>query len=319
MKNLSQIRQLFLTTLIIVALVVIYGYAYKATQIDFVRLVKDAAKAREFVTAFLTPDITTRDVETVTIETSFPIPCGAAPEASPPTSGPRLVTSVACADLKEQFTLEGFELSANSEIAIRWRFPDDRVMTVVRTTTDAEGHFSTLLDSRPIAASVDNVASKIEVDTIIPVGGLKPSQAAKDVTHEIFVTIFMALFSTTIATIIAAPLSLLAASNITRRGPIGTTVYHIIRSFFNIIRSFDPLVMATVFAIWAGFGATAGVLSLSVVTVASLGKLFSEAVENIDPGPIEALQATGANRVQTVIYAVIPQIVPDFVSFIIYH
>jgi phosphonate transport system permease protein len=319
MKNLSQIRQLFLTTLVIVALVVIYGYAYKATQIDVIRLVKDAPKARDFITAFLTPDLTTRDVDTVTIDISFPIPCGSAPEISPPTSGPRLVTSVACADLKEQFTLEGFDLSANSEIAIRWHFPDDRLMTVVRATTDADGHFTTLLDARPIAAAVDNVASKIEVDTIVPVGSLKPSQALKDVIHEIFVTVFMALFSTTIATIIAAPLSLLAASNITRRGPVGTTLYYLTRSFFNIIRSFDPLVMATVFAIWAGFGATAGVLALSVVTIASLGKLFSEAVENIDPGPIEALQATGANRIQTILYAVIPQIIPDFVSFIIYH
>ena len=69
-----------------------------------------------------------------------------------------------------------------------------------------------------------------------------------------FVTIFMALLSTTVATIVAAPLSFLAASNITRRGALGTTVYYVTRSFFNLLRSYDPLVMATVFGFWLSFG-----------------------------------------------------------------
>ena len=91
------------------------------------------------------------------------------------------------------------------------------------------------------------------------------------------------------------------------------------RSFFNLVRAYDPLVMATVFGFWLGFGPLPGILALTVVTVASLGKLFSEAIEGIDNGPIEAMHATGATRIQNVVYAVIPQIVPDFVSFIIYH
>lgn len=320
MKNLSQIRRLFVNTLGIVIAFALLGFGYRVTEMrDAARLFTDIPKARNFVAAFLTPDVVTRDVETVTIETSFPIPCGSAPEDTPLASGPRLVPSVPCAAEKEKFTLEGFDLTPNAEIVVRWHFPDDRVLTLVKTSTDAQGHFSASVEARPIAASKDNTASKIEVDTLTPVGGLKPSQAALDVTQAMFVTIFMALFSTTIGTLVAAPLSLLAASNITRRGAIGTTVYYLTRSFFNLIRSFDPLVMAVVFAFWAGFGPTAGVLALSVVTIASLGKLFSEAVENIDPGPIEALQATGANRLQVVLYAVIPQIVPDFVSYIIYH
>jgi phosphonate transport system permease protein len=92
-----------------------------------------------------------------------------------------------------------------------------------------------------------------------------------------------------------------------------------VRGFLNLTRSFDSLVLATVFALWVGFGAFAGVLALTIVTVASLGKLFSEAVESIDPGPIEAVQATGANPVEVILFAVIPQIIPDFISYIIYH
>jgi len=319
MKTQPRLGRIVLTTLLIALIVVAYGLSIKVTKLDFVRLVRDAPKAKELVTAFLTPDVATRDVKTTTIETAFPIPCGSAPNATPVTSGPRLTTSVPCADVKGTFTLEGFNMVPSSQIAIRWQFPDGRTLTLPYATTDASGHFTAQLDAKKIAASVNNKASNIQVETLVPVGGLKPSQALKDVLQAMFVTIFMALLSTSIATVVAAPLSFLAASNITRKGPVGTSVYTITRSFFNLIRSYDPLVMATVFAFWLGYGPFPGVLALTVVTIASLGKLFSEAVESIDPGPIEALQATGANRLQTVVFSVIPQIVPDFVSFIIYH
>jgi len=202
---------------------------------------------------------------------------------------------------------------------VRWKFPDGRSFTAVRANTDSNGHFEVKAEARPIAASVDGVASTLEVDAHTPVGGVKPSQAVKDVMEAMFVTIFMALLSTTLATIIAAPLSFLAASNITRRGVFGSTIYYGSRSVFNLLRSYDPLVMASIFGFWLTFGPFPGFLALTVVTIASLGKLFSEAIEGIESGPIEALQASGANRLQTIVYAVIPQIIPDFVSFIIYH
>jgi phosphonate transport system permease protein len=103
------------------------------------------------------------------------------------------------------------------------------------------------------------------------------------------------------------------------RNCFGTGIYTVVRGILNLTRSFDSLVLATVFALWVGFGAFAGVLALTIVTIASLGKLFSEAVESIDPGPIEAVQATGANPVEVIVFAVVPQIVPDFISYIIYH
>lgn len=319
MKRLSLVTRITLTTLGIAVMVVLYVVSYRVTKMDFVRLVRDASKARDFVSAFLHPDLLTRDTQTVTISTPFAIPCDSAPVSTPATSGPRLVTSVPCAAIKDTFTLEGFEMAPNTEISIRWNISGMGNLTIKRTTTDANGYFSLEADAKAIAASVDGTASLIEVDTLTPVGAWKPSQALKDVTENMFVTIFMALLSTTIATIIAAPISFLAASNVTKRGPLGTTVYYLTRSFFNITRSYEPLVMATVFAFWVGYGPFAGTLAMTVVTVASLGKLFSEAVESIDPGPIEALQSSGANRIQTVVYAVVPQIIPDFVSFIVYH
>jgi phosphonate transport system permease protein len=141
----------------------------------------------------------------------------------------------------------------------------------------------------------------------------------KDVFNNIIVTIFMALLATTAGTVVAGPISFLAARNIMGRNWFGTTVYTVVRAFLNITRSYDSLVLATVFALWVGFGAFAGVMALTVITIASLGKLFSEAVESIDPGPIEAVAATGATTMEVVRFAVVPQVVPDFISYIIYH
>ena len=306
--------------LLFAVLVAAFGISYRVTGVDFPRLFRDLPKGGPILNEFLSPDVFTRDTETRTIEINFPIPCGSAPaEEEMPSNGPRLVPSINCAEERQKFTLEGFDLEPNSEVVIRWNLADDRMMTAIRTQTDANGYFTSEVEARPIAATKDGKASQLEVDTNTPVGRLKPSQSLKDVINAMFVTIFMALLSTTIATIFAAPLSFLAASNITRTGTVGTTVYYIFRSIFNLMRSYDPLLMASVFGFWLSFGAFPGFLALTVVTIASLGKLFSEAIEGIDTGPIEALQATGANPLQIVMYGVVPQIIPDFISFIIYH
>lgn len=136
---------------------------------------------------------------------------------------------------------------------------------------------------------------------------------------QLFITIFIALLSTVIASVIAAPISFFAARNLTH-GAVGSVIYTITRGVFNILRSFEPLVIATVFALIVGFGKPfAGVLGLIIGTVASLGKMFSEAVEDIDMGAVEAITATGANRVQTVAQAVVPQVVPNWLAYILYH
>jgi phosphonate transport system permease protein len=319
MTKLSRIWRTTLTVLIIALVVAAYGISARVTQLDFFRLFTDASKAKQVLLAFLSPDLFTHDTKTTNIAISFPIPCGSAPQETALTSGPRLVPNVHCASPKATFKLEGFQLAPNADIAISWKFPDGRLFTVDHATTDSKGHFLIEMDAKSIAASSNGVASKLQVETSIPVGSLLPSQAFKDVFQNIMVTIFMALLSTTVATIVAAPLSFLAASNIIKRGCFGTAIYYITRSSFNLLRSYDPLVMVIIFGFWVGFGPFPGVLALTVVTIASLGKMFSEAVESIDPGPIEALNATGANRIQTIVFSVIPQIVPDFISYIIYH
>jgi phosphonate transport system permease protein len=303
----------------LIVLIIVYAVSIQATQIDFPRLIRDLPKGQKIVSDFLSPDLFSREAELRTIELVFPIPCGSAPLPDELTAGPRLLAEPNCASEREEFTLQGIELEPNSDVAVRWLFPDGRQLTAVRTQTDANGSFTVTTNARPLAVTVDGAASRLQVDTATPVGGIRPSQALLDVAQAMYVTIFMALLSIVIATIVSAPLSFLAAANVTRRGPLGTVVYYLTRSIFNVTRSYDPLVMATVFGFWLGFGPFAGALALTVVTIASLGKMFSEAVESIDPGPVEAITATGANRVQVILYGVVPQIIPDFLSFIIYH
>jgi phosphonate ABC transporter permease subunit PhnE len=101
--------------------------------------------------------------------------------------------------------------------------------------------------------------------------------------------------------------------------PTGLIIYTLIRTLLNTTRSIEPLVMAIVAVIWVGIGPFAGSLALALHTIASLSKLYSEQVESIDDGPLEAIQATGANRLQTIVYAVIPQIIPPYISFTMYR
>jgi len=101
--------------------------------------------------------------------------------------------------------------------------------------------------------------------------------------------------------------------------PTGMFVYNTTRTILNVLRSIEPLIMVVAFAVWVGIGPFAGVMALALHTIASLGKLYSEQVENILAGPIEAVTATGANRLQTIVYAVIPQIVPPYIAFTIYR
>jgi len=101
--------------------------------------------------------------------------------------------------------------------------------------------------------------------------------------------------------------------------PIGLVVYNLTRTVLNVLRAVEPLIMVIVVAVWVGIGPFAGVLALSLHTVAALGKLFSEDVETIQSGPLEAVTATGATRLQMIVYAVVPQIVPTYVSLTMYR
>ena len=100
---------------------------------------------------------------------------------------------------------------------------------------------------------------------------------------------------------------------------VGLVIYYVTRTFLNGLRSIEALVMAIVFVIAVGIGPFAGMMALGLHTIVSLAKLYSEQVESISAGPMEAVEATGANRLQTIIYAVVPQIIPPYISYTMYR
>ena len=140
------------------------------------------------------------------------------------------------------------------------------------------------------------------------------------IVHYMLETIFMAFFATVSGAIVAFPLSFLGARNIMGFNAFGWTVYSVMRTLFNALRSIESILMAVLFAVWVGFGNPfAGALALFLHTIAALSKLYSEQVEAVDPGPLEAIATTGARRWQVVVYGVIPQIIPSYLAFTLYR
>jgi len=140
-----------------------------------------------------------------------------------------------------------------------------------------------------------------------------------DVLFAVIETIYLALIATLISIPPTIVLSFLTARNLMKDGKISFVIYYIIRVILNFIRSVEPLIWAIIFSVWVGIGPFAGMIALLVHTIASNAKLFSEAIEGIEPGPVEAISATGANKIQVIWFGVIPQGMLPFLSFTIYR
>lgn len=149
---------------------------------------------------------------------------------------------------------------------------------------------------------------------------LQPDWTILGVTVEkMMETIFIAFQATLLAVPVAFLLSFPSARNLMRANQAGLALYTALRVVANFTRSVEPIIWAIVFSVWVGIGPFAGMLALMVHSIASLTKLYSEQIENVDTGPIEAIEATGANRIQVIWYGVVPQVVLPFLSFTIYR
>ncbi|MDG0815622.1 phosphonate ABC transporter, permease protein PhnE [Bdellovibrio svalbardensis] len=135
---------------------------------------------------------------------------------------------------------------------------------------------------------------------------------------NIIETIFMAFLATALAIPVAFVLSFFCAKNI-MKGPAGYFVYLILRTVLNVTRSIEALIWAIIFSVWVGIGPFAGMLALMIHSVASLAKQYSEMVESAEEGPIEAIESTGANKLQTIWYAIVPQVLLPYISFTVYR
>lgn len=132
--------------------------------------------------------------------------------------------------------------------------------------------------------------------------------------QELLVTLQIALWGSALAVLCSVPLALLAAGNITP-----WWVHQPVRRLLDAFRSINEMVFALLFVVAVGLGPFAGVLALWVHTTGTLAKLFSEAVEAIDPQPVEGIRATGANVLEEIAYGVLPQVMPLWISYALYR
>lgn len=128
-------------------------------------------------------------------------------------------------------------------------------------------------------------------------------------------TLQMAIWGTLLAILLAIPLGVLAARNVSPH----PALYWGSRAVLNALRGINELVFALIFVSAVGLGPFPGVLALAVHTAGMLGKFYAEAMEAVDPGPVEALRSTGAHPLQTIRYAILPQILPAVVAFNMYR
>lgn len=131
---------------------------------------------------------------------------------------------------------------------------------------------------------------------------------------EMIVTLQIALWGTALAVVSAVPMALLASANIAP-----WWVHQPVRRILDACRAINEMVFAMLFVVAVGLGPFAGVLALWIHTTGVLAKLFSEAVEAIDPQPVEGIRSTGASPLHEIVYGVIPQVMPLWISFTLYR
>ena len=133
--------------------------------------------------------------------------------------------------------------------------------------------------------------------------------------RPVFETVQLAVWGTLLAILLALPLCFFAARNLTP----SLLAFHAARQVFNVARGINEIIFALIFVAAVGLGPFAGVLALSVHGAGMLGKFFAEAIEEADPGPVEALRATGARPLQVIVFAVLPQALPAWIAATLYR
>jgi len=133
--------------------------------------------------------------------------------------------------------------------------------------------------------------------------------------RPLFDTLAMSIAGTALAAILSLPLAICAAPNTTPH----RVAYHLSRTFLAALRSVPEIILGVIFVAAVGFGALPGVLALGLHSVGMMGKFYAEAIEHVDPKPLEAARAAGASNFQIVTHAVIPQVLPQLFDITIYR
>jgi len=319
---------------------VFFALGWQIGQIDLVALVTQIDDAGPALARIAWPweKAITYPEEYVIGYADIEVPCSENPPAinAVVDDTATLVSTPTCGNLSEQdgasgtsLHLEGNNFIPDIEAQIMWKDPIGNEFRqrqggeYTKVIPDENGYFEIdiVMPYRLLPPSADQPTYiwQVFAKQTATVGDAQLSTEFKLVVEKMIETIFIGMMATFFGIIIALPISFFAARNLMSASPITVGIYYLTRAVLNIARSIEPLIWAIIAVIVVGLGPFAGILALTIHSVAALAKLYSESIESIDPGPIEAIHATGANWLQTVVFAVVPQIIPPFVSFTIYR
>jgi phosphonate transport system permease protein len=327
------------TTIFILVLLIFFGLGWQVTQIDLVKAVTQWPDTIPPLLRVLWPWERAVAREDIFIEAWAPLetPCTDTPPAPPEEvpGEPYVQVEPTCGTLSTArepgtlLTLTGSGFEPDAQTVIWWRDPlrgEFRVWQqgeYIQTVTDDQGRFQVEfrmpIIEVPPSAGEGPFIHRVMARQLVASGPAMPSVELRLAIERMAETIFMGLMATLFGMVLAVPVSFAAARNLMSATRITMGLYYLTRTILNIIRSIEPLIWAIIATIWVGLGPFAGIIALTLHSIAALGKLYSEAIEGIDSGPIEAIQATGANWIQIIAFAVVPQMVPPFVSFTIYR
>jgi len=336
-------------------LLLFFTYGWQASGIDPAALTENFERAMLVLRPMFQPDFVQPRAELREGWVELSVPCGEQLLDGVHTiDGATLTLSAGCAAVGDALTVTGSGFRPDTPAQLVWQSPigdffplRDEANQFRTVPVDAQGNLTAefvvpnaippgidpnlpqeqrlyIRQSRTIGGfgfSFDSCRAQLDpaYPPSQPGPGYELSVNGCFVVYGIYQTITLALMATTLGTLLALPVSFLAARNLMSANPVTFAAYVIVRTLLNIVRSIESLIIAVVFVVFVGLGPFAGMLALGVHTVAALAKLFSEVIEGIDPGPIEAMQAVGGNWLQVVRYGVVPQIVPPFTAFTIYR
>lgn len=304
--------------LVVVLALAAHVYGWQITRIDVVELVRGVPNARHILSGLLQPDLLERVQETTTA--SIPLGLGCT-DRSPRTApvqigeGPAMLgVTPGCVAAGDTVTVTGAGFPPGRDAALFLVDSTGYMLRGPMFEIRPDGTFE-----QAFGAPAGSGEHAVRIRTQAPTGIWRPSETFTLAVQKIVETLFLALMGTTASVLITLPLSFLGARNLMHGSPMADAVYYGTRTAFNVLRSVEVLIIAVIMVVIVGIGPFAGVLAIVLHSIGALGKLYSEAIESIDPGPIEAITATGADRLQVVAYAVVPQVVPAFLSFTMYR
>jgi phosphonate ABC transporter permease subunit PhnE len=311
-------RKRIVRLLILVVAVAVLAKGWAVTDIDLGKLA-NAPNATPILKSLLQPDVAARDV--TQIELQVPVVVGAgsdSPAVANTPTGQQFTVTPGSPVPGGAVAFDGSGFAGDADGQIRLQNPSRGIDALwVRVRTDGSGSFHA--DTGwPDYTTLPPDIYQFHLVLNAPTGSLHPSDTLMTSLVRIGETILLALMGTVFGVLISAPLSFLGARNLMGGSAAGRVIYSVVRMVFTITRSVEVLILGVIMVVIVGIGSYAGVLAIVVHTVGSLGKLYADSIESIEVGPMEAITATGASRLSTVIYGVVPQIVPNFLAVTIY-